>query len=96
MEEEEFERFKKWTKENISGILVVAKKGARATSKFEKAVANVAKKVGPIPASLLNLITKALTWGAKGVAFLAKNLWILALALTNFLYNEYGKRKRKK
>jgi hypothetical protein len=25
-----------------------------------------------------------------------KNLWILALALTYFLYNEYGKRKRKK
>ncbi|CAB4045119.1 Hypothetical predicted protein [Paramuricea clavata] len=109
-----FERFKKWAKENISGISVVyaisvagiittiimgarsvAKKGAKATSKFAKAMANLAGKVGPVLASVLNLIAKVLSWGAKGVAFLANNLWILALALTYFLYNEYGKRKRK-
>ena len=107
-----FERFKKWAKENISGISAVAisvagiittiimgvrsvaKKGARATSKFAKAMANLAGKVGPVPASVLNLVAKVLSWGAKGIALLANNLWILALALTYFLYNEYGKRKK--
>ena len=80
----------------IMGARSVAKKGARATSKFAKAVANLARKVGPVLASILNLVAKVLSWGAKGIAFLAKNLWILALALTYFLYNEYGKRKKNK
>ncbi|CAB3985783.1 uncharacterized transposon-derived, partial [Paramuricea clavata] len=71
-----FERFKKWTKENIAGISAVA---------ISVAVANLAGKVGPVLASVLNLIAKVLGWGAKGIAFLAKNLWILALALTYFL-----------
>ncbi|CAB3987044.1 integrase core domain-containing [Paramuricea clavata] len=71
----------------------VARKGARATSKFAKAMANLAGKVGPVLASVLNLIAKVLGWGTKGIAFLAKNLWILALALTYFLYNEYKKKK---
>ncbi|CAB4011732.1 Hypothetical predicted protein [Paramuricea clavata] len=79
----------------IMGARSVAKKGARATSKFAKAMANLAGKVGPVLASVLNLIAKVLSWGAKGIAFLAKNLWILALALTYFLYNEYRKRKNK-
>jgi hypothetical protein len=101
-----FERFKKWAKENIfvisavaisvAGIITtiimgarsVAKEGARATSKFAKAIANLARKVRPVLASVLNLIPK---WVAKGIAFLAENLWILALALTYFLYSEYGK-----
>ena len=78
----------------IMGARSVAKKGARATSKFAKAVTNLAGKVGPVLASVLNLIAKVLSWGAKGIAFLAKNLWILALALTYFLYNEYGKRRK--
>ncbi|CAB4040538.1 Hypothetical predicted protein [Paramuricea clavata] len=77
----------------IMGARSAARKGARATSKFTKAVANQAGKVGPVLASVLNLIAKVLGWGAKGIAFLAKNLWILALALTYFLYNEYKKKK---
>ena len=107
-----FERFKKWAKENITGISVVAisaagiittiimgarsaaKKGAGAASKFAKALANLAGKVGPVLSSVLNLVAKVLGWGAKGIAFVANNLWILALALTYFLYNEYKRRKR--
>ena len=77
----------------IMGVRSVAKKGARATSKFAKAMANLAGKVGPVLASVLNLIAKVLSWGAKGIAFLANNLWILALALTYFLYNEYRRKK---
>jgi hypothetical protein len=79
----------------IMGARSVAKKGGRATSKFAKAVANLAGKVGPVLASILNLVANVLSWGVKGTAFLAKNLWILALALTYFLYNEYGKRRKK-
>jgi predicted negative regulator of RcsB-dependent stress response len=107
-----FEKFKKWAKENITGISVVAisaagiittiimgarsaaKKGAGAASKFAKALANLAGKVGPVLSSVLNLVAKVLGWGAKGIAFVANNLWILALALTYFLYNEYKRRKR--
>ena len=36
-----------------------------------------------------------LTWGAKGIEFLAKNIWLLAIVLTYFVYNEYKKRKKK-
>ncbi|CAB3979194.1 Hypothetical predicted protein [Paramuricea clavata] len=51
----------------IMGDRSVAKKGARATSKFAKAMANLAGKVGPILASVLNLVAKVLSWGAKGL-----------------------------
>ncbi|CAB4032814.1 Hypothetical predicted protein [Paramuricea clavata] len=78
----------------IMGVRSVAKKGSRATSKFEKAMANLAGKIGPVLASVLNLVAKVLSWGEKGIAFLAKNLWILALALTYFLHNEYKRRKK--
>ena len=78
----------------IMGARSVAKKGVRATSKFAKAMANLAGKVGPVLTSVLNVIAKVLSWGAKGIAFLAKNLWILALALTYFLYNEYKRRRK--
>ena len=61
-----------------------------------KALANIVKKLGPLLAPILNFIAQILTWGAKGVAFLAKNLWILAIAIAYFLYNEYKNRKNKK
>ncbi|CAB3978151.1 Hypothetical predicted protein [Paramuricea clavata] len=78
----------------IMGVRNVAKTGARATSKFAKAMANLAGKVGPVLASVLNLVAKVLSCGAKGIAFLAKILWILALALTYFLYNEYRRKNK--
>ena len=51
-----------------------AKKGAKAVGQFGKALANIAKKA-------------ALTWGAKALEFLSRNLWIVALFLTYLLYD---------
>ena len=88
---------------SVAGILTTVimtgrstlKRGAQAVSKFGKAVANLAKKFGPILSAIGTLVSKVLTLGAQGILFLAQNLWILALALTYFIYNEYMSRRRK-
>ena len=92
-----FERFKKWSKENLGGISVIAisvagiittivmgmktvvVSGAKAASKFGKFLAKLAEKAGPVLGALLNLAAGLLKLGAKGVSFLAENLWILAV-----------------
>ena len=60
---------------------------AKATGKEAKALANLAKKAGPILVSVLNAIATALSWGAKGVAWLASNLWVLAVAIAFIIYD---------
>ena len=88
---------------SVAGILTTVimtgrsalKRGAQAVSKFGKAVANLAKKFGPILSAIGTLVSKVLTLGTQGILFLAQNLWILVLALTYFLYNEYMSRRRK-
>ncbi len=100
-----FERFKKWTKENLVGVSAVAisvagiittavvagrnavKKGAKAVGQFGKALANLAKKAGPAIATILNVLAQVLTWGAKALEFLSRNLWIVALFLTYLVYD---------
>ena len=100
-----FERFKRWSKENLVGVSAVAisvagiittvvisgrnavKKGARADGKFGKALANLAKKAGPAIATILNVLAQVLTWGAKALEFLSRNLWIVALFLTYLVYD---------
>jgi hypothetical protein len=71
------------------------KRGAQAVSRFGKAVANLAKKFGPILSAIGTLVSKVLTLGTQGILFLAQNLWILVLALTYLIYNEYMSRRRK-
>ena len=71
------------------------KQGAKAVGKFGKALANLAKKAAPAIATILNILALALTWGAKALEFLSRNLWIVALAITYFLYNEVKDRRRK-
>ena len=73
----------------------VIKQGSKAVNSLAKAIANIAKELGPLIAPILNLIAQMLTWGAKGIEFLAKNLWLLAIVLTYFVYNEYKKGKNK-
>ena len=88
---------------SVAGILTTViiigrsalKRGAQAVSKFGKAVANLAKKFGPILSAIGTLVSKVLTLGAQGIMFLAQILWILVLALTYFIYNEYMSRRRK-
>ena len=60
---------------------------AKATSKVAKALANLAKKAGPILVPILNAIVTALSWGAKGIAWLASHLWVLAVAAALLVYN---------
>ncbi len=109
-----FERFKKWAKENITGVSAIAisvagiitatvmagrnavKKGAKAVGQFGKALANLAKKAGPAIATILNILAQALTWGAKALEFLSRNLWIVALFLTYLVYDTIKNRMRKK
>ena len=108
-----FERFKKWSKENLGGISIIAisvagiittivmgmktvvVSGAKATSKFGKALAKLAEKAGPVLAALLNLAAGLLKLGAKGVSFLAENLWILAVLVAYALWNEVKKKGKK-
>ena len=70
------------------------KTGAKATSKFAKAVANVGRKVAPLLGAVLNLLGNILSFGAKGLNWLAKNFWMLAIAITYIAYNEISKRRR--
>ena len=78
----------------IIGARNALKSGAKAVGNLGKAIANIGKNFGALISSVLNLIGSILSWGAKGITFLAKNLWILTLALTYFLYNEYKERKK--
>ena len=79
----------------ITALLIHARgaivKTAKATGKVAKALANLAKKAGPILVPILNTIATALSWGAKGVAWLASHLWVLAVAAALIVYNQYRK-----
>ena len=68
------------------------KQGAKATANIGKNLKGVLGTFGAVISAVLNLISQVLSWGAKGIAFLAKNLWILAIAITYFLYEEYKKK----
>ena len=60
------------------------KQAARATGKLAKALVNVGKKLGHLIAPMLNLMAQAISWGAKGIEFLSKNLWLIAVAFAYF------------
>ncbi|CAB4028748.1 Hypothetical predicted protein [Paramuricea clavata] len=79
----------------ITAILIHARgalvRTGKATGKVAKALANLAKKAGPILLPILNAIGTALSWGAKGVAWLASNLWVLVVAAALIIYNYYIK-----
>ena len=72
------------------------KKGAKAVGEFGKALANLAKKAGPAIATILNVLAQVLTWGAKALTFLSKNLWIVALFLTYLVYDTVKERIKSK
>ena len=79
----------------ISGRNAV-KKGAKAVGQFGKALANLAKKAGPAIATILNVLAQVLTWGAKALEFLSRNLWIVALFLTYLVYDTLKERMKSK
>ena len=89
---------------SIAGIITTAvvagrnavKKGAKAVGQFGKALANLAKKAGPAIAAILNVLAQVLTWGAKALEFLSRNLWIVALFLTYLVYDTVKGRMKSK
>ena len=72
----------------IVGTRNAVKRGARATSKFAKALKKLAEKAAPVLGALLNLVAKVLTLGAKAVGFLSENLWLLAVSIVYLLFWE--------
>ena len=102
--------FKNWAKENMVGlsaisiagtittIIVSAKKailcGSQATGKFAKALYNLGKKLGALLGPILNILAQVIPIGAKGLAWLASNLWVLIVAFTLYLVGEYRKRRK--
>ena len=89
---------------SVAGIITTAvvagrnavKKGAKAVGQFGKALANLAKKAGPAIATILNILAQVLTWGAKALKFLSRNLWIVALFLTYLVYDTVKGRMKSK
>lgn len=69
------------------------KQAANATGKLAKALVNIGKKLGPLIAPILNLMAQAISWGAKGIEFLSKNLWLIVVAFAWFAYNMYKNKK---
>ena len=77
----------------ITTIVVAAKnavkKGANFTKKLAKKIYELGKKLGPLLAPILNVLGKIVEMGARGLGWLAGNLWVLAIALAWFLYDMY-------
>ncbi|CAB4015171.1 Hypothetical predicted protein [Paramuricea clavata] len=75
----------------ITTLLVHARgaivKTANTTSKLAKALANLAKKAGPLLAPFLNVLASALKYGATGVAWLASHLWVVVVAIALNIYD---------
>ena len=80
----------------VMGMKTVVVSGAKATSKFGKFLAKLAEKAGPVLGALLNLAAGLLKLGAKGVSFLAENLWILAVLVGYALWEKVKSKKQEK
>ena len=80
----------------VATIITLARSGLRQTAeavgKLAESIGNFGKKFGQGITILLNIISHALAWGAAGIAWLANNLWLIAVAVTLFLYYEYRKK----
>jgi hypothetical protein len=83
----------------ITTVVVAGKKTIVGASKVlgavGKALPGLAKSALPILVPILNLLSTILSWGAKGLAFFAQNLWILAILIAGAIY-KYLQCRRKK
>ena len=81
----------------VIAVLKLTGKGitaaAKATHETGKGIARFLAKFGPIMASIGSFIISLMSYLARGLMFIASNLWILLIALVGFLYNEYRRRK---
>ena len=82
----------------ITTIIVASRwvlvEGGEATGKFAKALYNFGKKLGGLIAPLLNILAQVISLGAKGLIWLASNLWALVIAFTLYIYNQYKNWKK--
>ena len=82
----------------ITTIIIDARKailhGAQATGKFAKALYNLGKKLGSLAAPILNILAQAISLGAKEMAWLASNLWMLVVVFTLYIVGECRKRRK--
>ena len=82
-----------------TSVIIAGRKAVKATAKatgrLAKSLVNLGKKLGPLIAPLLNLMAQAISWGAKGIAFLAKNLWMIVIAFAWFLFEAYRSYRKK-
>jgi len=69
----------------------VVKLGSGGVSALGKSLAALGKKLGPILGPIFSVIGSALTLAAKGVSWLSKNLWLLALLIVYAIYMEVSK-----
>ena len=76
----------------IAGRFVI-EAGARGTKKFAKALAEVGKKVAPVLGAALSVIGSVLSLTAKGLDWVSKHLWSLALLIVYFLINGFRRRR---
>jgi hypothetical protein len=67
----------------ITALLIHARgaliKTVNTTGKLAKALAKLEKKAGSILIPIINALTSALKYGAKGVAWLASNIWVVVV-----------------
>ena len=80
----------------VMGERNAVKKGGRALGKFAKAVSKMGKKLGPLLSALGTLLSKIILTGSQGLLWLSQNLWVLALMITYFIYNEYRRKRKRK
>ena len=69
------------------------KAGSNAVKKVAKALYAAAKKVAPVFGAVLNLLGSILTSTAKGLSWVSKNLWSLALLIVFFLVNKINDKR---
>ena len=78
----------------IVGSRNAIKKGAKTTGKLAKAVYYLGKRLSPWLIPIFNMLATVLSWGDKGLSWLASNFWVLALALAWFVYDQYKQQRK--
>ena len=83
----------------ITTVMMAGKKtitgAANGLGAAGKALEKFAKAALPILVPILNMLSTILGWGAKGLAFLAKKLWIVTIVIAGAIFR-YLKNRRKK
>lgn len=83
----------------ITGAISLARQGIKTTkntvNKISTFLSNIAKKLGPIIGPIFGLLSNILSLGAKGIGFIANNLWLLAIFLTFAITKRYSDEKNK-